>query len=78
MKKIFHPLALLGCLGIATLSACDKRLDVTPISSIPAETAINNSTDVEALLKGAYELSGDQYLYGGGFQYYLPGITDNL
>ena len=77
MKKIFHPLALLGCLGIATLSACDKRLDVTPVNSVPAETAINTSTDVEALLKGAYELSGDQYLYGGGFQYYSDFLGDN-
>ena len=77
MKKIFHPLALLGCLGIATLSACDKRLDVTPVSSIAAETAINNSTDVEALLKGAYEFSADQYLYGGGFQYYSDFLGDN-
>ena len=77
MKKIFHPLALLGCLGIATLSACDKRLDVKPVNALPAESAINNSNDVEALLKGAYELSGDQYLYGGGFQYYSDFLGDD-
>lgn len=77
MKKIFYPLALAGGLAAAMLSGCGKRLDVTPVNSVPSETALTNSNDVETLLKGGYELLGDQYLYGGGFQYYSDFLGDN-
>ncbi|WP_216680284.1 RagB/SusD family nutrient uptake outer membrane protein [Hymenobacter siberiensis] len=77
MKKVFYPLALAAGLSAAMLSGCGKRLDVAPVNSVPAETALNNSNDVETLLKGGYELAGDQYLYGGGFQYYSDFLGDN-
>lgn len=77
MKKIFFPLALTAGLTAVLLSGCGKRLDVAPVNSLPAETALNNSNDVETLLKGGYELAGDQYLYGGGFQYYSDFLGDN-
>jgi tetratricopeptide (TPR) repeat protein len=77
MKKIFYSLALAGGLGSAMLSGCGKRLDVTPVNSVSSETAITSSNDVETLLKGGYELLGDQYLYGGGFQYYSDFLGDN-
>ena len=77
MKKVFYPLALAAGLSAALLSGCGKRLDVAPVNSVPAETALNNSNDVETLLKGGYELAGDQYLYGGGFQYYSDFLGDN-
>lgn len=77
MKKVFYPLALAAGLSAAVLSGCGKRLDVAPVNSVPAETALNNSNDVETLLKGGYELAGNQYLYGGGFQYYSDFLGDN-
>ncbi|MDQ2770774.1 MAG: RagB/SusD family nutrient uptake outer membrane protein [Bacteroidota bacterium] len=77
MKKIFYPLALAAGLSAALLSGCGKRLDIAPVNSIPADTALNNSNDVETLLKGGYELTGNQYLYGGGFQYYSDFLGDN-
>ena len=77
MKKIFYPLTLATGLVAVLLSGCGKRLDVNPVNSVPAEAALNNSNDVETLLKGGYELAGDQYLYGGAFQYYSDFLGDN-
>lgn len=77
MKKILYPITLATGLAAVLLSGCGKRLDVNPVNSVPAETALNNSNDVETLLKGGYELAGDQYLYGGGFQYYSDFLGDN-
>ncbi len=77
MKNIFHPLALAGCFVLLVSSSCNKRLDIAPVNSVPTETALSTSADVEALLNGGYELAGNQYLYGGGFQYYSDFLGDN-
>ncbi|WP_324676420.1 RagB/SusD family nutrient uptake outer membrane protein [Hymenobacter sp. GOD-10R] len=76
MKNTFHKLALGTLLLALPLVGCDKKLDTEPVTSIPAENALNTSADVQAALRGAYELLGNQYLYGGGFQYYADLLGD--
>ena len=50
---------------LAVLSACDKKLDIKPVDVVDASQALRTSTDVEALLVGAYNALGDEDLYGG-------------
>jgi len=76
MKKTFYILSL-GTLLTTALAGCDNRLDVAPKNSIPAAGALNTSSDVEALLRGGYELLGNNYLYGGAFQYYADFLGDD-
>ena len=70
MKKI-----LISCafVALATLSGCEKRLDVAPTQTIDQTTALNTSKDVEAALIGAYDaLQGNNANgepYAGGYQY---------
>ena len=45
-------------------SACNKKLDQEPKQSIDAPTAIQNATDLEALIVGAYSVMGGGALYG--------------
>jgi hypothetical protein len=54
-----------GTAGLAILSACDKKLDIQPVDTVDASQALRTSTDVEALLVGAYDALGDEDLYGG-------------
>jgi hypothetical protein len=45
-------------------SACNKKLDQEPKQSIDAVTAIENATDLEALIVGSYSVMGGGALYG--------------
>jgi len=45
-------------------SACNKKLDQKPKQSIDAQNAIENATDLEALIVGAYSVMGGGALYG--------------
>ncbi len=54
-----------GMASLAILSACDKKLDIRPVDTVDASQALRTSTDVEALLVGAYDALGDEDLYGG-------------
>ncbi|MFP4089031.1 MAG: RagB/SusD family nutrient uptake outer membrane protein [Cyclobacteriaceae bacterium] len=49
----------------SVMLACDERLDIEPDNSITSGTALETSSDVEALLVGAYDRLGDGDLYGG-------------
>jgi hypothetical protein len=54
-----------GTVCLAILAGCDKRLDIKPVDTVDASQALRTSTDVEALLVGAYDALGDEDLYGG-------------
>jgi hypothetical protein len=61
-KKIL----ITGLIAVAfTWAACDSQLDVEPNNSIDANTALQTSADVEALMVGAYDALGDIDVYGG-------------
>jgi hypothetical protein len=51
--------------SIALLTSCDSKLDVKPLNTIDASTAVSTSKDVEALTVGAYTFLGDGDVYGG-------------
>ena len=47
------------------VAACGDRLEIAPDNSIASDQALNTSSDVEALLVGAYDILSDGDLYGG-------------
>ncbi len=47
------------------LIACGDRLNIEPENSLGSGQALSSSSDVEALLVGAYDILGDGDLYGG-------------
>ena len=52
--------------GLAVLLlACGEQLNIEPENSISTDQGLNTSSDVEALLVGAYDILGDDDLYGG-------------
>lgn len=64
MKNIFIKTGLTILTGTLLL-ACNDRLDVTPDSTVDQSLALETSSDVEALLVGAYSELGDGDIYGG-------------
>ena len=65
MNAIKAPLMAL-LVGVSLLPiACNDRLEVEPDNFIDADQAVATSSDVEALLVGAYDLLSDDDLYGG-------------
>ncbi|MDZ7900054.1 MAG: RagB/SusD family nutrient uptake outer membrane protein [Arcicella sp.] len=59
------------------LMSCADRLDVKPIDDVDAITAVQTSSDVEALLIGAYDSMGDGDVLGGNIQRDAELIADN-
>jgi tetratricopeptide (TPR) repeat protein len=57
---------LLALFIVASIVGCEKRLDIEPTQSVDETQALNTSSDVEAALIGAYRLSGDVDVLGGG------------
>ncbi len=47
------------------LAGCSSKLDVQPVNDISNTTALSTSSDVEAVLTGAYDALGSGDLYGG-------------
>ena len=45
--------------------ACSDRLEIEPDNSITSDQALSTSSDIEALLVGAYDILSDGDLYGG-------------
>ncbi len=62
LHKINIKLTLLF-ITIITIS-CEKQLEIAPRQSIEAETAIENATDLESLVKGGYSVAAGGSLYG--------------
>lgn len=66
MKRIRNiHIAALGISLAATLSSCDKKLDISPSNSIEQLEALVTSQDVQSALIGAYNRLGDNDIYGG-------------
>ncbi|WP_347158487.1 RagB/SusD family nutrient uptake outer membrane protein [Pontibacter chitinilyticus] len=66
MKRFnYKYITALGISLAATLSACDKKLDISPSNSIEQSEALLTSQDVQSALIGAYNRLEDEDLYGG-------------
>ena len=70
--KIIYSIAL----GIVLMS-CENKLDVKPVNSIDASSAVQTSADVEAILIGAYDSMADADVLGGNPQRDAELIADN-
>ena len=65
MKNIkLQSLATVAGLGLLLMS-CGDRLNIEPDNTISANQAVETYDDVQALLVGAYDILGDDDLYGG-------------
>ena len=65
MKNIkLQSLATIAGLGLLLMS-CGDRLNIEPDNTISANQAVETYDDVQALLVGAYDILGDDDLYGG-------------
>ncbi len=59
--------------GFFYLTSCNKVLDVAPLQSIDAETAIETDEDVNAAVVGCYSILGGGQLYGTNL-FLLPDL----
>ena len=74
--KINNKLILSATLGLF-LAGCASKLDVKPIDDVDAITAVQTSSDVEALLTGGYDSMTDGDLLGGNLQRDAELMADN-
>ena len=59
------------------LTGCADKLDVKPVDDVDALTAVQTSSDVEAILTGAYDSMTSGNLLGGNIQRDAELIADN-
>lgn len=59
--------------AVVFLAGCDALLDREPQQSISEETALNSPQNVEAALRGAYDVMSNSDLFGGQF-YMSPDL----
>ena len=76
MKKIVFGL-LAASLLTGSLTGCNKKLDVEPIDSIDAGTALQTSNDVQGTLVGAYTGLQSNQAYGGYIQFMSDLLADD-
>jgi starch-binding outer membrane protein, SusD/RagB family len=74
--KIYNKYIFTATLSLM-LTSCADRLDVKPVDDVDAITAVQTSSDVEALLIGAYDSMGDGDVLGGNIQRDAELIADN-
>ena len=77
MKRI-NKYILTFSLATFFLAGCADMLDIEPANSIDASKGISTSSDVEALLVGAYSAMGDGDVYGGNILRDAELIADDL
>ncbi|HEV7348035.1 RagB/SusD family nutrient uptake outer membrane protein [Telluribacter sp.] len=77
MKYNFKKILPLSLATALLLTACDSQLDLNPVNTIDASSAVATSGDVEALLVGAYDSMGDIDLYGGNIVRNAELLGDN-
>lgn len=79
MKQLIKNLYIFSICS-ATLLACDGALDIKPDDSVDSSSAVETSSDVEALLVGAYSDLGATDIYGGNIlrNSELLAATDEL
>ncbi len=68
------------CIAVVLITACEKKLDISPTQSISQEDALLTEGDVNVTLTGAYDGLQDATLYGGDIQVIneLLGNSDNI
>lgn len=59
------------------LTSCADKLDVKPVDDVDAISAVKTSSDVEALLTGAYDSMTDADVLGGNLQRDAELMADN-
>lgn len=59
------------------LSSCANKLDVKPVDDVDAISAVKTSSDVEAILTGAYDSMTDGDVLGGNMQRDAELMADN-
>jgi starch-binding outer membrane protein, SusD/RagB family len=64
-KTIIYKLLIASISALSLLGGCADKLDVQPVNNVDANEAVKTSSDVEALLVGAYDAMGDADVYGG-------------
>ncbi|OGX82348.1 RagB/SusD family nutrient uptake outer membrane protein [Hymenobacter glacialis] len=65
MKNFFSRSATVLTLGLAlVLTSCDKQLDIDPLQSVDAGTALNSEANVTSAVVGLYAQLGNSNLYG--------------
>ena len=65
MKNLFIRSAAFCTLALALgLTSCDKQLNIDPLQSVDAATALNSETKVESAVVGLYAQLGNSNLYG--------------
>jgi starch-binding outer membrane protein, SusD/RagB family len=74
--KVYNKYIFSATLSLMLMS-CADRLDVKPVDDVDAITAVQTSSDVEALLIGAYDSMGDGDVLGGNIQRDAELIADN-
>lgn len=74
--KIYNKLIFSAAFSLI-LTSCADKLDVKPVDSVDAFTAVQTSSDVEALLTGAYDSMTDADVLGGNIQRDAELIADN-
>ena len=76
MKKILSGL-LAACLLLSSITGCNKDLNVKPIDSVDAATALKTPGDVLAALVGCYTGLQNNNSYGGYIQFFSDLLADN-
>ena len=74
--KIYNKIIFSVALGII-LTSCADKLEVKPVDDVDAITAVQTSSDVEALLVGGYDSMTSGNVLGGNIQRDAELIADN-
>lgn len=63
-QTTIYKILFCSVLTLGVVTACNKKLDLSPRQNIDATTAIQTAADVEAAVVGAYSVMGGGALYG--------------
>jgi len=74
--KIYNKLIFAVAFSLM-LTSCADKLDVKPVDDVDAITAVQTSSDVEAILTGAYDAMSSGNVLGGDLQRDAELIADN-
>lgn len=67
MKNKFFTISLVAALMLS-ITACEKRLDIVPLQSLPPEQGLKSESDLGGMLIGAYNGLQSTSSYGGDIQ----------
>ncbi|MFM9021657.1 MAG: hypothetical protein ACKOOA_10060, partial [Sediminibacterium sp.] len=67
MKNKFFTISLVAALMLS-ITACEKRLDIVPLQSLPPEQGLKTESDLGGMLIGAYNGLQSTSSYGGDIQ----------